>query len=145
MTISYRELYAYMVQPDGRALVLEHIDFEHDGQTTVPLVDWRDVQTCYRGLAGKISSILDRYRPESWGLATPKQIAEPLIAAMPRVHRDLLITVRMMDVTGITVANVTMTFTVADGALESQYAVECGKNQRPCSQERDPTSVQVVR
>ena len=108
---NHRQLYAYLVQPDGRCQVLEHIDFEHDGQTGVALIDWTNDATCYRQLGADIANILGRYHADSWGLACPPSMAEYLVPCLNSPSRESLAVVRPMEVDDVNVSNVAAVFT----------------------------------
>jgi len=107
---NYRKLFAYMVLPDGRPQVLEHMDFQHDGQTNVPLIQWKSDEGCYRVLGEKVTAILDRYRPKSWGLACPKMLCEKLKQELSIFHREALVIEKTMNVEDVSICNVMKIF-----------------------------------
>lgn len=105
-----QRLFAYMVNPDGHAQVLEHVDFRCDGPTSVPLIEWSSNRNCYGLLADRIVAILKRYRPKAWGLACPDGMMESLGNFIPFEIRDRLAALRSSDDMELTVANVVRAF-----------------------------------
>ena len=103
---NYRNLFAYLVQPDGLPQIVDHVDFEFDSQTSVPLIRWKNDEGCYRALAEKVASILERYRPKSWGLAGPGTLCEKLKEELSIIHRRALSIERKMNVDDINICNV---------------------------------------
>ena len=115
----YRTLFAYIIQPDGLPQILENVNFQFDSQTSVPLISWKtdDQGGCYRALAEKITSILERYRPKSWGLACPGPLCEPLKNELSLFHRETLVAEREMNVEQISVRNVARVFGGSRGQI----------------------------
>jgi len=110
VTIDYQELFAYLVHPDGIAERIEHVDFQSDGPTSAPLLDWCSSPECHQSLAHIVDNLLDRYRPSDWGLACSQGLSQGLEAHLSPEHRDLLLKHRCMDTSGLTVSNVTTAF-----------------------------------
>lgn len=122
---NYRALFAYLVQPDGRPQVIERIEFQSEGQTGVPVVSWRGGEESYAALAEKISAILSRYHPKSWGLACPVKLCEKLTEVLPVNHKETLAIKRTMNVEDVRISNVLGIFRGnGSGApeLELEYA-----------------------
>ncbi len=107
---NYRNLFAYLIQPDGLPQIVEHVDFEFDSQTSVPLIQWKNDEGCYRALAQKVAAILERYRPKSWGLACPGILCEKLKEEISIFHRRTLVFERDMNVDDINICNVMNVF-----------------------------------
>ncbi len=110
VTSDHRELFAYLVHPDGIAETIEHVDFQADSPTSVPLLDWCAGSSCYESLARMIDGFLDRYQPASWGLACPRGLGEGIEEHLAPEHRAKLSKQRCIDVSGLTVSNVTAAF-----------------------------------
>lgn len=120
---NYRTLFAYMIQQDGCPQVLEHVDFQHDSQTSVPLIQWRGDESCYKVLAEKITSILERYRPESWCLACPGKLGEALRKELPIRHLRKLSLHRSLNVEDVDISNIAEVFRGCCGEIrELEYA-----------------------
>lgn len=114
ITTNREVLFAYLLQVDGRAVVIEHVDFQHDGQTGVALIDWSHAHSCYVKLAECITAILDRYQPESWTLVAPEGLTNRLLPNFPDHHTSHLTSVRTMDVDDVTISNVSRLFQQRD-------------------------------
>lgn len=119
VTCDDRELFAYLVHPDGIAETAEHIDYQEDCQTCAPLVDWTTKKEGYRMLAGILTKILDRYRTSTWGLAASADLLGGLEEYLPAGHLEALVSKRCFDVSGLSVSNVTSAF---DGSGKSPCA-----------------------
>ena len=110
IVVDYTGLVAYLVMPDEHPEIVSHVDFLHDAQTHVPLIQWEEGNKCYGELAGRIGGLLEPYHPDSWGLACPPPLCERLRAWLPPHHRATLAECRAMEVGGVTVTNVVETF-----------------------------------
>lgn len=102
----YRELCAYLLQPDGSPEIVERLYFEEDGQTGVPAVEWTPDRNGYLTLVAEISAILDRYDPPAWGLACPGPLAEILPSLLRAEHARRLKVRKRSDVANVDIANV---------------------------------------
>ncbi|MEO7099347.1 MAG: hypothetical protein ABI162_08290 [Luteolibacter sp.] len=116
---NYRQLFAYLIQPDGSPQVLEHIDFQHDCQTGVALIDWRDDDTSYLKLTACITDILNRYHPESWRLACPEGLAEKIMKILNPSYRESLAAIRTQEVDDVSISNVTAVFASENSEMRS--------------------------
>ena len=120
----YLTLAAYLVQPDGRAQILKQIDFEHDSQTSVPMVEWtsEDRAKGFVQVGETIDELLCRYQPPAWGLACPHEFGERLLARLPQPCRQSLALLRLEDVKNVDIANVTLWFKAAQPPPSSREA-----------------------
>ena len=111
----YHTLAAYLIQPDGRAQILKQIDFEHDSQTSVPMVEWtsEDRAEGFVQVGETIDELLCRYQPPAWGLACPQEFGERLLDRLPEPCRQSLALLRMDEVQEVDIANVTEWFQAA--------------------------------
>ena len=116
---NYRQLFAYLIQPDGTPQVLEHIDFQHDGQTGVALIDWRDDHTSYLKLTACIAEILNRYHPGFWGLACPKGLEEKIMTVLNPCYRETLAVIRTQEVDDVNISNVLAVFASENSEIRS--------------------------
>lgn len=123
IVIGYRNLSAYMVLPDGLPEIVKTIDFENDGQTSVPLVDWSDDNRCEWTVADQISRVLDRYQPDSWGLACPPELVGKVTRWLSAGQRATLDVVKQIDVETVEISNVCRVFdsTAKDYATAKEH------------------------
>lgn len=106
----YQVLHAYMILPDGLPEIVEHIDYENDGQTSAPLVGWEDGRNGYRTIAEKITEILSRYQPAAWGLACPPMLSRQITAWLPDGFRSTLALIAETEVETVDISNVCKIF-----------------------------------
>lgn len=106
----YDSLSAYVVLPDGLPEIVEHVDYEHDGQTGVPLIGWSEGQDGYRAVAEQIARILERYRPQAWGLASPPMLGRKISEWLSADQQATLAILRQTDVENIDISNVLKVF-----------------------------------
>jgi hypothetical protein len=106
----YDSLSAYVILPDGLPEIADHIDYEHDGQTGVPLVGWSGGREGYRAVAEQIARILNRYQPRSWGLASPPLLGRKITEWLSADQRASLAALRQTDVENIEISNVVKVF-----------------------------------
>jgi len=104
-------LFAYLLEVEGMPIILERVDFHCDGQTHVPLTschpEWKE-QEQSRVIAQKIEEILEKYQPESWGLACPE--CNKVVDQLRHCHERKL-TIRLtVDVSDVHVGNVAHLF-----------------------------------
>ncbi|MES2439301.1 MAG: hypothetical protein V4584_09540 [Verrucomicrobiota bacterium] len=111
----YEKLSAYLVMPDGLPEIVENIDYQNDGQTSAPLVDWSDGGRCHRAVADSISTILTRYQPETWALACPPELCRKITCWLTPDQKANLGSVRQIDVGNVDVSNVCNVFGSATG------------------------------
>lgn len=102
----YRELCAYLVEADGSPEIIERRDFQHDGQTDVPLVEWTPDRNGYVTLVAEIGEILDRYNPDAWAMACPGPLGEILPSLLSADHAKRLASCKRMDVGNVDISNV---------------------------------------
>lgn len=106
-------LFAYLLQAEGMPIILERVDFDCDGQTHVPLTschpEWKEHQKS-RVIAQKIEEILEKYQPESWGLACPKAVCDGVADQLRHCHEKNLSTRLTVDVSDVHVGNVAHLF-----------------------------------
>jgi len=106
-------LFAYLLQAEGMPIILERIDFHCDGQTHVPLTschpEWKE-QEKSRTIAQKIEEILEKYQPESWGLACPASLCEEVTDQLRHCHERKLCIRLALDVSDVHVGNVAHLF-----------------------------------
>lgn len=91
IVIDYRELYLYRIEAGPVALIVEHVDLEHDCQTNVSIVEWNDLGDACNRIAVWINHTLDRYHPGAWGLACPRAIQDKCVAALSSEHAGNLV------------------------------------------------------
>ncbi|NQX00145.1 hypothetical protein HQ447_05755 [bacterium] len=106
----YRELSAYLVGLDGLTEVVKRVDFQCDGQTSVPLIAWNDERDGDPQLAATIEGLLRRYRPPRWAIASPQRLCRNLTALLPQECKETLVAELHMPVSRITVTNVVSVF-----------------------------------
>ena len=106
-------LFAYLLQAEGMPIILERVDFECDGQTHIPLIschpEWKE-QEKSRTIAQKIEEILEKYHPESWGLACPASLCDDVADQLRHCHERKLYTRLTVDVSDVHVGNVAHLF-----------------------------------
>ncbi len=106
----YKNLHAYLILPDGLPEIVETIDFENDGPTNIPLVEWTDDQEGYVVVATKIAEIVANYQSQSWGLACPPLLSNKITNRLPPAIQASLTILRQMNVDEISVSNVLQVF-----------------------------------
>jgi hypothetical protein len=106
----YHQLCAYLVEPDGSPEIVERRDFQHDGQTGVPLVEWTPDRNGYLTLVAEIGAILERYNPGAWAMACPGPLADILPSLLSADHAKRLATCKRLDVGNIDISNVGAVF-----------------------------------
>lgn len=108
-----KSLFAYQLEPEGVPIILERVDFECDSQTHIPLTachpEWKENEKS-RAIAEKIGEILDKYHPDSWGLACPETLCEDVADQMRHCHERKLCKRLTLDVKDIHVGNVMQIF-----------------------------------
>lgn len=69
VVVARGNLFSYLIHPDGFAVLVKRVDFQLDGQTHCPLLDWNCERSApYRILGSIISIILRQYSPQAWAL-----------------------------------------------------------------------------
>jgi len=106
----YKHLAAYLVLPDSLPEILERIDFAHDCQTGAPLVEWTDERNGYQEIAEMIGKILDRYHPESWGLASPEDFGREVMQNLSREQQRTPTVMRTLPPATVDVAGICKIF-----------------------------------
>jgi hypothetical protein len=106
----YKHLASYLVLPDSLPEILARVDFEHDCQTGAPLVEWSGERNGYQEIAEMIGEILDRYHPESWGLACPEDFGSEIVQYLSKEQQRTLTVMRMLELAAVDVANVCKIF-----------------------------------
>ena len=112
IVVSRERLDAYLVQPDGRAQIVKQTDFLHDGQTSVPLLDWAagDAVSCGK-VAQMIEGILGRYGHGGWALGCPESVGAQLMGHVSTEAQQALVSQRFAEVTDVDADNVIEWFT----------------------------------
>ncbi len=90
-------LLACIVLPDGLPEIIETIDYENDGQTSVPLIDFTDRHEGCRVIADRVSGLLRRYQPASWGLACPPDLEREITPWLDPKELSTLTAIRETD------------------------------------------------
>lgn len=106
----YKHLVSYLVLPDSLPEILERVDFEHDCQTGAALVEWSDERNGYQEVAEMIGVVLDRYHPDSWGLACPEDFVSEVVQYLSSEQQRTLTVSRMLEHTAVDVGNVCKIF-----------------------------------
>lgn len=106
----YEALFAYLLNPDGKAVLIERIDFQSDGQTKVPLLRWDLESSCYRTIVEMIEKILARYQPDSWGLACRSEQYPKIEKLLANPFLNSLIRWIKTDTEEVNIGNVTSRF-----------------------------------
>lgn len=104
-------LLACMVLPDGLPEIIETIDYENDGQTSAPVIDLTDKHDGCRVIAERISGLLDRYDPATWGLACPPDLEREIMPWLnPKEVSTLTKVCGTGDLAKIDICNITKIF-----------------------------------
>lgn len=91
IVIDFRELYLYRVEPGPVALIIDHLDLEHDSQTNVPIVEWNSPGNACTRIANWINQALERYHTAEWGLACPRTIRDKCLSNLRPLYGEALI------------------------------------------------------
>lgn len=115
-----KQLLACMVLPDGLPEIIETIDYENDGQTSAPAIDFADRHDGCRVIAERISAILDRYQPATWGLACPSDLSREILPWLtPKELATLSIVRDKDDVTKVDICGIARLFDEAAPEYEA--------------------------
>ncbi|MES2661417.1 MAG: hypothetical protein V4689_22545 [Verrucomicrobiota bacterium] len=106
----FKQLQAYIILPDGLPEVVENVDFENDGPTSVPLVEWSNDRDGYRAVAEGVAGIVARYQPDTWGLACPLLLGREIIERLPPSTQASLVVLWQIDVAAVDISNVLQLF-----------------------------------
>lgn len=105
-----KTLVAYLILVDGLPEIVKRIEFETDCPTGVPLISWTRDSSGYRTLAKTITELLDRYKPDSWGLACPPNFGNELVRVLGKDKQRSLVELRSLDGGKVDVGNVCQVF-----------------------------------
>ncbi len=109
IVVDLQKLFAYLILPDGLPEIVERSDFLHDSPTSVPPLGADGRNGC-RVIGDRISEILDRYQPDTWGLACPPEMGEEITQCLTEGQRESLATLRVTEVEHVELSNVCQLF-----------------------------------